>query len=88
MAGVIEGSRCALLGTQSPAMWIIALNAIVVLVLLLGGLLYFRQTEKTFAKLCLSFPGVRGEYAACAFATSGCYNSPGNFFVGMHRRTG
>ncbi len=57
MAGVIEGSRCALLGTQSPAMWIIALNAIVVLVLLLGGLLYFRQTEKTFARLCLSFPG-------------------------------
>ena len=56
MAGVIEGSRCALLGTQSPAMWIIALNAIVVLVLLLGDF-STSETEKTFARLCLSFPG-------------------------------
>jgi len=49
MAGVVEGFRWALLGrTPSPG-FLVAASAPVVLVLLIGGILYFRRMEKTFA---------------------------------------
>ncbi len=48
MAGVIQGFRWALLGTQPPGgmLWV---SVAVVLVLLVTGLFYFRRTEKVFA---------------------------------------
>ncbi len=49
MAGVVEGFRYALLGkatSPGPMIWV---SAAVVLVLLFGGLLYFRKMESTFA---------------------------------------
>lgn len=49
MAGVVEGFRWALLG-KSPAMGpLLVVSVVVVLVLLVGGLMYFRRMEKTFA---------------------------------------
>jgi len=49
MAGVIRGFRWALLG-KSPALgaWI-GVSIAITLVLLIGGLFYFRRMEKTFA---------------------------------------
>jgi lipopolysaccharide transport system permease protein len=49
MAGVIEGFRWALLGkTQAPGamLWV---SMVVVAVVLVGGLYYYRRMEKTFA---------------------------------------
>ena len=48
MVGVVDGFRWALLGTTPPATMIFV-SALVVGVLLGGGLLYFRRVEKTFA---------------------------------------
>lgn len=48
MAGVIEGFRWSLLGTDSPGMIILA-SIIVSVVLLVSGAFYFRRMEKTFA---------------------------------------
>ena len=49
MAGVIEGFRWSLLQTAQPDFQMIAVSAVAVAVLLLGGVVYFRQTEHTFA---------------------------------------
>lgn len=49
MAGVIEGFRWSLVGTNRPDAAAIAVSMSVVLVLLFGGLVYFRKTEQTFA---------------------------------------
>jgi lipopolysaccharide transport system permease protein len=49
MAGVVEGFRWALLGTEAPDWGLMAVSAGTVLVLLVGGLFYFRRMEKTFA---------------------------------------
>jgi lipopolysaccharide transport system permease protein len=49
MAGVVEGFRWALLGTDAPPWGLVAVSAGVVLGLLTGGLFYFRRMEKTFA---------------------------------------
>lgn len=49
MAGVIEGFRWALLGKESPDFGVMAASASVVLVLLIGGIVYFKQMERTFA---------------------------------------
>lgn len=49
MAGVVEGFRWALLGSKGgvgPLIWV---SAAVVLLLLAGGVLYFRRMESTFA---------------------------------------
>lgn len=51
MAGVVEGFRWALLGTDAPEWGLMAVSAGVVVALLAGGLLYFRRMEKTFADL-------------------------------------
>jgi lipopolysaccharide transport system permease protein len=48
MAGVVEGFRWALLGTNPPAPTIVV-SALTVIVLLVGGLFYFRRMERTFA---------------------------------------
>src|SRR5215475_12462958 len=49
MAGVIEGFRWALLGNESPDFGVIAVSAVMVFVLLIPGIVYFRYTERTFA---------------------------------------
>jgi lipopolysaccharide transport system permease protein len=49
MAGVVEGFRWALLGTEAPDWGLMAVSAVTVLLLLVGGLYYFRRMEKTFA---------------------------------------
>lgn len=48
MAGVIEGFRWALLGMEPPS-YLIAISAIVILVIFISGLYYFRRNERTFA---------------------------------------
>lgn len=48
MAGVIEGFRWAILGTEPPGS-IICVSAIIVVVILISGAYYFRRSEKTFA---------------------------------------
>ncbi len=49
MVGVIEGFRWALLGKQSPDFGVVAVSTAVVVVLLVAGVVYFRQMERTFA---------------------------------------
>jgi lipopolysaccharide transport system permease protein len=49
MAGVVEGFRWALLGHGGPPDSLVFVSAAVTLVVLFGGLLYFRRTESTFA---------------------------------------
>lgn len=49
MAGVVEGFRWALLGTEQGPGSILAVSVLVVIVLLVSGALYFRRMEKTFA---------------------------------------
>ena len=49
MAGVIEGFRWALFGTGEAPGPIVAVSATVVVLLLTGGLAYFRRTERIFA---------------------------------------
>jgi lipopolysaccharide transport system permease protein len=49
MAGVVEGFRWALLGTETAPGPIIIVSALVAVVLLVSGAFYFRRMEKTFA---------------------------------------
>lgn len=49
MAGVVEGFRWALLGTDTRPGPMILLSAVMAALLLVGGLYYFRRLEKTFA---------------------------------------
>jgi lipopolysaccharide transport system permease protein len=49
MAGVVEGFRWALLGTNTAPGPIIIISSIVSLALLISGSLYFRRMEKNFA---------------------------------------
>jgi lipopolysaccharide transport system permease protein len=51
MTGVIEGFRWALLGVDSAPGPYIFVSAVMTLLLLVGGLYYFRQTESQFADL-------------------------------------
>ena len=48
MAGVIEGFRWALLGTEPPGS-LIAISVTIVMVILISGAFYFRRSEKSFA---------------------------------------
>jgi lipopolysaccharide transport system permease protein len=49
MAGVVEGFRWALLGkTEGPGP-LMTVSVVAVILLLVGGLVYFKQTERTFA---------------------------------------
>jgi lipopolysaccharide transport system permease protein len=49
MVGVIEGFRWVLLGKESPDYAVMAVSASMVIVLLMGGLIYFTRMERTFA---------------------------------------
>ena len=49
MAGVVEGFRWALLGTETAPGAIIIVSALVAVGLLVSGAFYFRRMEKTFA---------------------------------------
>jgi lipopolysaccharide transport system permease protein len=49
MAGVVEGFRWALLGTDAPDWGLMAVSGAVIVALFAGGLFYFRWLEKTFA---------------------------------------
>jgi lipopolysaccharide transport system permease protein len=49
MAGVIEGFRWALLGKQSPDIGIMLVSVMAVIALLIGGVIFFKHMEQTFA---------------------------------------
>lgn len=49
MVGVIEGFRWALLGTGNPDFVAMSLSAVLVLLVLLGGIVYFKRMERFFA---------------------------------------
>lgn len=49
MAGVVEGFRWALLGTDTPPGPMTIVSAVVSLILLIGGAFYFRRMEQSFA---------------------------------------
>jgi lipopolysaccharide transport system permease protein len=51
MAGVIEGFRWALLATDRPDFRVMAVSAAAVLMLLLGGILFFKRMERSFADI-------------------------------------
>jgi lipopolysaccharide transport system permease protein len=51
MAGVIEGFRWALLGKASPDFSVMAVSALVVVLLLASGVIFFRNMERTFADI-------------------------------------
>jgi len=51
MAGVVEGFRWALLGKAGGIGPLVFVSALAVAVLLVGGLIYFRRMEKTFADI-------------------------------------
>lgn len=51
MAGVVEGFRWALLGKSAPPSAMLFVSVAVVLVLLVGGLYYFRRMEQEFADI-------------------------------------
>ena len=49
MAGVVEGFRWALLGKSGSPGPLLLVSGLVVVLLLIGGLAYFRRMESTFA---------------------------------------
>jgi lipopolysaccharide transport system permease protein len=49
MAGVVEGFRWALLGKSGGIGPMVIVSALAVIVMLVGGLIYFRRMERTFA---------------------------------------
>ena len=49
MVGVVEGFRWALLGRTAPDVTVMAVSTLGVLVLLYGGLVYFKSVERVFA---------------------------------------
>jgi lipopolysaccharide transport system permease protein len=52
MVGVIDGFRWALLGGESQLYWPgVSLSLVLVLLIAVTGVLYFRKTEKSFADM-------------------------------------
>lgn len=51
MAGVVEGFRWALLGKSEQDWSLIIASVVIVIVLLIGGLAYFKRMERTFADI-------------------------------------
>jgi lipopolysaccharide transport system permease protein len=49
MVGIIEGFRWALLGTAEPHMPAVTISLVLITLALLGGLIYFRRAERSFA---------------------------------------
>lgn len=51
MVGVIEGFRWALLRKENPDFLAMSLSALIVMVILAGGVIYFKKMERSFADL-------------------------------------
>ena len=51
MAGVIEGFRWSILGTATPDWGMMCVSTVMMCVLLVSGLYYFRRTESSFADI-------------------------------------
>src|SRR6266498_3988930 len=51
MAGVVDGFRWALLGRSNPPGALVGVSVFVVVILLVGGLYYFRRMEQEFADI-------------------------------------
>jgi len=51
MAGVVEGFRWALLGSQVTSSSLIGVSIIAVVPMLVGGVIYFQRMERTFADI-------------------------------------
>lgn len=51
MVGVIEGFRWGLLGKANPDFYAMAISALGVLAVLIGGLFFFKRMERTFADI-------------------------------------
>jgi len=51
MAGVIEGFRWALLGTEMPGMMMMLITVGIVVLLLISGMFYFRRMEQYYADI-------------------------------------
>ena len=49
MVGVIEGFRWALLGKENPAIAVIGVSASMVLIIFIGGVIFFKRMESTFS---------------------------------------
>jgi lipopolysaccharide transport system permease protein len=49
MTGVVEGFRWALLGGNNPDVEAMGISSVITLLILIGGLMYFRRMERTFA---------------------------------------
>jgi lipopolysaccharide transport system permease protein len=49
MVGIIEGFRWSLLGTGQPHMLSIGISLSVITIALIGGSVYFRRAERSFA---------------------------------------
>jgi len=49
LVGVVEGFRWSLLGRPPPDLHAMALSLLIVLILFVGGVAFFRRTERTFA---------------------------------------
>jgi lipopolysaccharide transport system permease protein len=49
MAGVVEGFRWALLGTEAGSISMVMLSTVVSICLLVSGTFYFKRMERTFA---------------------------------------
>ena len=49
MVSVIEGFRWALLGKECPDLLVMAVSSAMVVVMLLGGIVYFKKMEQSFA---------------------------------------
>lgn len=48
MVGVVEGFRWTLLGAEPPELWTLVISISSILILTVGGLIYFGRFEKTF----------------------------------------
>ena len=51
MVGIVEGFRWAILGKTGDSGPMMLVSGVIVIVMLVGGLIYFRQCEKTFADI-------------------------------------
>jgi lipopolysaccharide transport system permease protein len=52
LVGVVEGFRWALLNTDTPPNWgILAVGTVVIIIVLIGGLYYFRRTERSIVDI-------------------------------------
>jgi lipopolysaccharide transport system permease protein len=51
MVGVIEGFRWALVGKESPDFMAMGISVVLIMMLLVGGLVFFRKHEQEFADI-------------------------------------